>query len=153
MLNKVVRMLGSLRQVFAHRQHGRHRAVSQGARALSHPRANSVPETAVIAKDPPTLRLPRVPAEPVSDPADEVFWPVDVPLVRPFVLAYERKLAERERELTARRRASRAERRVRRRRRWAASLAAYGIDVGPRRIHGVEVARAGAVPGGGWAWR
>ncbi|MDT3399825.1 hypothetical protein RKE29_24835 [Streptomyces sp. B1866] len=103
--------------------------------------------------DAPTLRLPRVPAEPVPDPADEVFWPVDTPLVRPFLIAYERELAERERELAARRRATRRERRVQRRRRWAASLAAYGIDVGPRRIHGVDLARAGAPVGGGWAWR
>ncbi|MDT3396642.1 hypothetical protein RKE29_08300 [Streptomyces sp. B1866] len=40
-------------------------------------------------------------------------------------------------------RAARAERWLRRRRRWAAWLAAYGVDVGPRRIHGVRVARAG----------
>ncbi|MDT3397468.1 hypothetical protein RKE29_12545 [Streptomyces sp. B1866] len=97
----------------------------------------------------PMMALPK--AEAV--PADEVFWSVDTPLVRPFLIAHERKVAERERELAARRRATRAERRVQRRRRWAASLAAYGIDVGPRRIHGVQVARAGAVPGGDWAWR
>ncbi|MDT3400818.1 hypothetical protein RKE29_30185 [Streptomyces sp. B1866] len=78
---------------------------------------------------------------------------MDTPLVRPFVLAYERELAEREQALAARRRANRRERRVQRRRRWAVSLAAYGIDVGPRRIHGVDLARAGASVGGGWAWR
>ncbi|WP_177235601.1 hypothetical protein [Streptomyces sp. MUSC 14] len=34
---------------------------------------------------------------------------------------------------------ARRERRLQRRRRHALWLAAYGIDVGPRRIHGVEV--------------
>ncbi|MDT3395098.1 hypothetical protein RKE29_00230 [Streptomyces sp. B1866] len=48
------------------------------------------------------------------------------------------------------------ERRLQRRRRWAVWLAAYGIDVGPRRIHGVRVARVRVtaswpVVGGGWA--
>ncbi|MDT3396451.1 hypothetical protein RKE29_07315 [Streptomyces sp. B1866] len=51
-------------------------------------------------------------------------------------------------ERTDRLRAARGERRARRRRRRAAWLAAYGIDVGPRRIHGVRVARAGVS-----AWR
>ncbi|MDT3396813.1 hypothetical protein RKE29_09185 [Streptomyces sp. B1866] len=45
-------------------------------------------------------------------------------------------------------RAARAERLAPRRRRRAAALAAYGIDIGPRRIHGVRVARAGVT-----AWR
>ncbi|MGG2462738.1 hypothetical protein ACO0M4_23460 [Streptomyces sp. RGM 3693] len=51
----------------------------------------------------------------------------DVPLVRPYVLT------EAERE-------ERRERRLRRGRRRALWLAVHGLDVGPRRIHGVEVA-------------
>ncbi|MBC2904051.1 hypothetical protein [Streptomyces cupreus] len=47
----------------------------------------------------------------------------DTPLVRPYLLTP----------------AERHERRRQRQRRRALWLAAYGIDVGPRRIHGVEV--------------
>ncbi|MEO3752537.1 hypothetical protein [Streptomyces sp. B6B3] len=69
---------------------------------------------AVVAKfDPPTLLLPRG--------ADEV--------VRPYVLPLG-EWQDRRELLTAQR--------ERRRALW---LASYGIDVGPSRIHGVEVAR------------
>ncbi|MGW1745450.1 hypothetical protein ACWCRD_07515 [Streptomyces sp. NPDC002092] len=52
-------------------------------------------------------------------------WPFepDAHLVRPYLLTPD----------------ERHERRLQRRRRRALWLAAYGIDVGPRRIHGVEV--------------
>jgi hypothetical protein len=62
--------------------------------------------------DPPTLLLPRGEDE----------------LVRPFMWADEE-------------RRERRKRRMRLKRRRALWLASYGIDVGPSRIHGVEVAR------------
>ncbi|MFJ8505936.1 hypothetical protein [Streptomyces avermitilis] len=48
---------------------------------------------------------------------------LDTPLVRPYLLTSE----------------ERRERRLRRQRRHALWLAVHGVDVGPRRIHGVEV--------------
>lgn len=56
-----------------------------------------------------------------------------VAMVRPYVVAHERQ-----QEVRRLRRC--AERRLRRRRRRALWLAVHGIDVGPRRIHGVRVA-------------
>ncbi|MFJ9968478.1 hypothetical protein [Streptomyces avermitilis] len=63
--------------------------------------------------DVPTALLPRVP----------VLRGEDIGLVRPYLVANERRREERRR-------------RVRRR---ALVLATYGIGIGPRRIHGVEV--------------
>ncbi|MET7604108.1 hypothetical protein ABZU45_24900 [Streptomyces avermitilis] len=62
--------------------------------------------------DVPTALLPRVPV-----------GGEDIGLVRPYLVAGERRQEERRQ-------------RVRRR---ALVLATYGIDIGPRRIHGVEV--------------
>lgn len=59
----------------------------------------------------PQLRTPRTPAPLRGE---------DSPLVRPYLLTHEERL-----------------RRQRRRALW---LATHGVDVGPRRIHGVEVA-------------
>lgn len=66
--------------------------------------------------DAPTVRLPRVPAEPLRGE--------DVALVRPYLVAHEQQ-----REVQ-----------LRRRRRRALWLAVHGIDIGPRLIHGVVVA-------------
>ncbi|MDT3397344.1 hypothetical protein RKE29_11905 [Streptomyces sp. B1866] len=89
----------------------------------------------------PTLDL----SDLLRDPADDVFWSVNGPLVRAFVIAHERELAARERAEHAARvqraRASRVERRAQRRRRRDAWLASYGIDTGPRCIHGMVVPR------------
>ncbi|WP_238545469.1 MULTISPECIES: hypothetical protein [Streptomyces] len=49
-------------------------------------------------------------------------------MVRPYVFAYEQQ-----------QRLEPAERRLRRQRRRALWLAVHGIDIGPRRIHGVRV--------------
>ncbi|QNE77198.1 hypothetical protein F0344_23625 [Streptomyces finlayi] len=57
----------------------------------------------------------------------------DSPLVRPYLVAHERQLAEE----AARMAAEERRRRARRRTLW---LAVHGVDVGPRFIHGVEVA-------------
>nr|WP_086019611.1 hypothetical protein [Streptomyces violaceusniger] len=69
------------------------------------------------ASDQPPLhrpvRAPRVPA-----PRGE-----DIGLVRPYLVAHERRREARQQ-------------RARRRALW---LAVHGIDIGPRRIHGVEV--------------
>ncbi|MGY0059895.1 hypothetical protein ACWY4P_25690 [Streptomyces sp. LZ34] len=54
-------------------------------------------------------------------------------VVRPYVVAYEQPWEQRQRE-------QRAERRLRRQRRRTLRLAAHGIDIGPRVIHGVRVA-------------
>ncbi|MEU7634543.1 hypothetical protein [Streptomyces sp. NPDC039016] len=54
----------------------------------------------------------------------------DVPLVRPYVLTGAERNECRDRR----------ERRLRRGRRRALWLAVHGVDVGPRRIHGMEVA-------------
>ncbi|MEU2129266.1 hypothetical protein [Streptomyces sp. NPDC018352] len=57
----------------------------------------------------------------------------DSPLVRPYLIAHERHLAEK----AARAAAEERRQRARRRTLW---LAVHGVDVGPRRIHGIEVA-------------
>ncbi|MDT3400305.1 hypothetical protein RKE29_27460 [Streptomyces sp. B1866] len=135
-----------MKRVFGRRTPGRHRI---GGTPVPAPRATvtltgtagawaavASPKGAVPA-DTPTLSLPRL----APDPADDVFWPVDEPLVRAFVIAHERELAAREQAARAERAASRAERRAQRQRRRDAWLASYGIDTGPRRIHGVVVSR------------
>ncbi|MFI1731250.1 hypothetical protein ACH40E_18940 [Streptomyces acidicola] len=83
--------------------------------------------TAQPPDDEGTLSITASP--PVQHRVDDI-WPfesdtdTDTDPVRPYLLTPE--------ELH--------ERRLRRRRRRALWLATYGIDVGPRRIHGVEVA-------------
>lgn len=57
----------------------------------------------------------------------------DSPLVRPYLIAHERQLAAEAARVAAEERRQRARRRTL----W---LAVHGVDVGPRRIHGVEVA-------------
>lgn len=71
------------------------------------------PSSSVPTADAPTRPLPRVP----------VLRGEDVGLVRPYLVAFERRQEEH---------------RQRRRRRelW---LAVHGVDIGPRLIHGVEV--------------
>ncbi|MFI8880386.1 hypothetical protein [Streptomyces sp. NPDC055243] len=63
--------------------------------------------------DAPTRPLPRVP----------VLRGEDIGLVRPYLVAFERRQEERRQ-------------RARRRELW---LAVHGVDIGPRLIHGVEV--------------
>ncbi|MGV4929457.1 hypothetical protein K2224_10705 [Streptomyces sp. BHT-5-2] len=70
----------------------------------------------VRREHPPTPYRERVP--------DLLLRGEDTPLVRPYVLTAE----------------ERRERRLQRERRRTLWLAVHGIDVGPRRIHGVEVA-------------
>lgn len=67
-------------------------------------------------EDAPTVRLPRVPAEPLRGE--------DNGLVRPYLVAHEHQ----------------QEARLRRQRRRALWLAVHGIDIGPNLIHGVTVA-------------
>ncbi|MFF4601913.1 hypothetical protein ACFY12_04020 [Streptomyces sp. NPDC001339] len=69
-------------------------------------------------EDEPVLALPRVP---VRRPG--LLRGEDVHLIRPYVLTPE----------------ERRERRLQRGRRQVLWLATYGVDAGPRRIHGVEV--------------
>ncbi|MFG2213540.1 hypothetical protein ACGFN1_01450 [Streptomyces sp. NPDC048685] len=57
----------------------------------------------------------------------------DSPLVRPYLIAHERQLAEEVARVAAEERRQRARRRTLR-------LAVHGVDVGPRHSHGVEVA-------------
>ncbi|MFI6960445.1 hypothetical protein [Streptomyces sp. NPDC050255] len=57
----------------------------------------------------------------------------DSPLVRPYLIAHERQLAADAARVAAEERRQRARRRTL----W---LAVHGVDAGPRRIHGVEVA-------------
>lgn len=57
----------------------------------------------------------------------------DSPLVRPYLIAHERQLAEEAAQVAAEERRQRARRRTL----W---LAVHGVDAGPRRIHGLEVA-------------
>lgn len=66
---------------------------------------------------------PPAPSTPVHRYVDE--WPFewDIHLVRPYLLTAEERRA----------------RRSQRQRRRALWLAVHGVDVGPRRIHGVEV--------------
>ncbi|MFG2145535.1 hypothetical protein ACGFRG_15230 [Streptomyces sp. NPDC048696] len=79
------------------------------------PRVVAVRPPVAERPDAPTLPLPRVPVLRGEDSA----------LVRPYLVAYERR--EKELEQRARRR--------------ALFLAVHGIDVGPLVIHGVVVAR------------
>jgi hypothetical protein len=74
---------------------------------------SSDPSQAARTMDAPTTRLPRVPA----------LRGEDIGLVRPYLVAHERRQEEREQ----------------RARRRTLVLATYGVDIGPRRIHGVEV--------------
>ncbi|WP_399925547.1 hypothetical protein [Streptomyces kanamyceticus] len=61
-------------------------------------------------------------ARPPRNPHESILCGAANALVRPYLLAHERDEARRQR--------------VRRRALW---LAVHGIDVGPRRIHGIEV--------------
>ncbi|AQW52134.1 hypothetical protein ACIQPP_42795 [Streptomyces violaceusniger] len=70
-----------------------------------HRNAEKVPVPTVDAS---MARLPRVPVLPGED----------IGLVRPYLLAHERRQRARRRALV---------------------LATYGVDIGPRRIHGVKV--------------
>ncbi|MFD3560182.1 hypothetical protein ACFWVU_10980 [Streptomyces sp. NPDC058686] len=74
---------------------------------------------------------PAVPAPPrCPSPHTAPLRGEDSRLVRPYLLAHERRdLAHQQREQAKRQRA-------RRRALW---LAVHGVDIGPRRIHGVEV--------------
>ncbi|MFF7882111.1 hypothetical protein ACH40F_42630 [Streptomyces sp. NPDC020794] len=63
------------------------------------------------------------PSTPVHRPVDVQPFERDTHLVRPYLLTAEERRA----------------RRSQRQRRRALWLAVHGIDVGPRRIHGVEV--------------
>lgn len=75
----------------------------------------------------PTESYPAAPPADVCPTPDRRPAPVlrgeDSPLVRPYLIAYER----------------REEVRLRRARRRALWLAVHGIDIGPRLIHGIEV--------------
>ncbi|WP_406004115.1 hypothetical protein [Streptomyces sp. NBC_00987] len=57
----------------------------------------------------------------------------DTPLVRPYLIAHERQLAEEAARLAAEERRQRARRRTL----W---LAVHGVDIGPGFIHGAEAA-------------
>ncbi|QHC22302.1 hypothetical protein [Streptomyces sp. GS7] len=70
--------------------------------------------------DTPTLTIPRVPAE------QRLLRGEDVAFLRPYILTPEE-------------RQERQERRLQRGRRRALWLATYGVEAGPRWIHGVEV--------------
>jgi hypothetical protein len=77
----------------------------------------------VVPAQLPDAGGPPAPSAPVHRPVD--VWPfeLDTHLVRPYLLTAEERRA----------------RRSQRQRRRALWLAVHGIDVGPRRIHGVEV--------------
>jgi hypothetical protein len=66
----------------------------------------------------------------IFEPLLRLLWPVlraeDSPLVRPYVIAHERRGRDEVRRQRARRRAL-----------W---FAVHGLGIGPRLIHGVEVA-------------
>ncbi|MFE7313203.1 hypothetical protein ACFU7T_08840 [Streptomyces sp. NPDC057555] len=79
-----------------------------------HRAADAAP--AAECPDTPTLTIPCVPARLELS----VLQGEDVPLIRPYVLTPQ-------------------ERRLQRARRRALWLATYGVEAGPRRIHGVEV--------------
>ncbi|MEW2632108.1 hypothetical protein AB0903_10710 [Streptomyces sp. NPDC048389] len=81
---------------------------------------------------PPCAHCPLVPHPPEPEPAptptplpEPYLRGEDSPLVRPYLLAHERRQAEARRQ------------RGRRRALW---LAVHGVDIGPRVIHGREVA-------------
>ncbi|UYQ62227.1 hypothetical protein [Streptomyces peucetius] len=83
---------------------------------------------------PPCARCPLVqhPHEPETEPTptpapEPYFRGEDSPLVRPYLLAHERRQTQ-------------ADARWQRSRRRALWLAVHGVDVGPRVIHGREVA-------------
>lgn len=86
---------------FLFRASGRHRA--PGSRPMTGPQ-----------KETPTVPPPRTPA----------LRGEDIGLVRPYLVAHERR--EKERRRRARRR--------------TLVFATYGVDISPRRTHGVEVA-------------
>ena len=71
--------------------------------------------------DTPTLRLPRVPIDSADGGEGEDFGGVG--LVRPYLIAHERRQARRRRAL------------------W---LVAHGVDVGPGLLHGAAMARGAA---------
>ncbi|WP_313956509.1 hypothetical protein [Streptomyces sp. SAJ15] len=79
----------------------------------------SAPAPAVQREGAPTAAAPRPPAPHHGLPEAD-----GVAFVRPYVVAHEERV-----------------RREQRRRRRSLWLAVHGIDIGPRRIHGVEVAR------------
>lgn len=99
-------------------------------------RARSAPSTPPAAppwEDSPTLALPRVAAAPPDAAGAEELWGSG-PLVRSYVLAAEREAPPSQDGR------GRAERRQQLRLRRAVWLAVHGVDVGPRRIHGLKVA-------------
>ncbi|MER5259165.1 MULTISPECIES: hypothetical protein [unclassified Streptomyces] len=69
------------------------------------------------------LPVPSVDAPPRPLPRVPVLRGEDIGLVRPYLVAFERRQKERRQ-------------RARRRELW---LAVHGVDIGPRLIHGVEV--------------
>lgn len=81
---------------------------------------------AAVPPQPPVQRRPLEPSSPLPTGGPLDVWPFepDTSLVRPYLLTPQ----------------ERHERRLRRQRRRALWLAVHGVDVGPRRIHGVEVA-------------
>ncbi|MER6050039.1 hypothetical protein ABT168_21765 [Streptomyces sp. NPDC001793] len=85
----------------------------------AHGRHRSADAAPTPEHDTPTLTIPRVPVE------QRLLRGEDVPLIRPYVLTPQ----------------ERQERRLQRGRRRELWLTSYGIDAGPRWIHGVEVAR------------
>ncbi|QGZ49049.1 hypothetical protein GPZ77_12260 [Streptomyces sp. QHH-9511] len=104
MLRCIARMIDPLLRLLWPPPSGRHRP----------------PCTHTVPAHPPT------PAEPPPAPTPEPYLRgEDSPLVRPYLLAHERRQAET---------------RSQRRRRRALWLAVHGIDIGPRVIHGREVA-------------
>jgi hypothetical protein len=66
---------------------------------------------------------PIIPPQPTPDPPTLALRSEDTALVRPYVIAHERREEARRQ-------------RARRRSLW---LAVHGVDIGPRLIHGVEV--------------
>lgn len=88
--------------------------------AVGRHRTPSTPHTTSRRAEPQPAIAPRRP--PARPPV--LLRGEDVPLVRPYVLTE----------------AERRERKLRRGRRRALWLAVHGVDVGPRRIHGLEVA-------------
>lgn len=85
----------------------------------AHGRHRSTDTPPTPERDTPTLTLPRIPARLEL----RVLRGEDVPLIRPYVLTPQ----------------ERQERRLQRSRRQALWLATYGVEAGPRWIHGVEV--------------
>lgn len=114
-MDRILHVLRWVRVLLAHRAPGRHRACS----AASMPRPPA-PVSTPARPRPPLLNAPLFNAPLFADPLfDDEF-----DMVRPYVLLYQQ----------------RQERRRQEQRRRALGLALDGIDVGPRFIHGVEVA-------------